>query len=105
MNIVSTEYKALLDELKKRVSTSQYQAALSVNKELIILYHHIGTSILESQEQHGWGAKIIEQLSKDLRSEFPDIKGFSPRNLKYMRKFAAEYPDSKFVQEVLAQLT
>ena len=65
MNIVSQEYRVLLDGLKKSVSTSQYKAALSVNKELIILYHHIGTSILKSQEQHGWGAKIIDQLSAE----------------------------------------
>jgi predicted nuclease of restriction endonuclease-like (RecB) superfamily len=62
----------------------KYKAALSVNKELILLYHHIGTQIVEAQERQGWGTKIIEQLSRDLRSEFPDIKGFSHQNLNLL---------------------
>lgn len=104
-NIIDKQYQSLLDDLKQRVHASRYKAALSVNKELILLYHHIGKQILASQSQQGWGAKVIDQLSKDLRSEFPEMKGFSTRNLKYMRKFAEEYPDTEFVQEALAQLT
>ncbi|WP_341752554.1 MULTISPECIES: YhcG family protein [unclassified Candidatus Tisiphia] len=104
-NIVTTEYKEFLEQLKARVATSRYKAALSVNKELIILYHHIGSEILHRQQQYGWGAKVIDKLSCDLISAFPEMKGFSTRNLKYMRQFAEEYPDSAFVQEVLAQLT
>ncbi|OZG31778.1 hypothetical protein RiCNE_08190 [Rickettsia endosymbiont of Culicoides newsteadi] len=104
-NIITTEYKEFLEQLKARVSISRYQAARSVNKELIILYHHIGSEILTRQEQHGWGAKIIDKLSRDLVSAFPEMKGFSTRNLKYMQQFAKEYPDPAFVQEVLAQLT
>ncbi|WP_375326569.1 DUF1016 N-terminal domain-containing protein [Candidatus Tisiphia endosymbiont of Nemotelus uliginosus] len=104
-NIISLEYKEFLEQLKELVSTSRYQAARSVNKELIILYHYIGSEILKRQQQHGWGAKVIDKLSRDLRSAFPEMKGFSTRNLKYMRQFAEEYPDSAFVQEVLAQLT
>lgn len=104
-NIINVEYSKFLADLKERVASSRYKAALSVNKELILLYHHIGTQILEAQGHQGWGAKVIDQLSKDLVSEFPEMKGFSTRNLKYMRKFAAEYPDPQFVQEVLAQLT
>jgi predicted nuclease of restriction endonuclease-like (RecB) superfamily len=103
--ITDNNYAQLLDDLKKRVATARYKAALSVNSELVLLYHHIGTQILIAQQNHGWGAKIIDQLSKDLRSEFPESKGFSTRNLKYMRKFAEEYPAVTFVQEVLAQLT
>ena len=103
-NIISPEYNKLLSDLKKRVASSRYKAALSVNKELILLYHHIGTQILESQTQQGWGAKVIDQLSKDLATEFPEMKGFSTRNLKYMRKFAQEYPEVVFVQQVAAQL-
>ena len=72
---------------------------------MILLYHHIGSEILRSQEIHGWGAKIIEQLSKDLKIAFPESKGFGTRNLKYMRKFAQEYPVLEFVQGTLAQLT
>lgn len=70
-----------------------------------MLYHHIGTQILKSQEEQGWGSKVIDQLAKDLKSAFPEMKGFSPRNLKYMRKFAQEYPEAEFVQAALAQLT
>ena len=104
-NIINVEYNKFLSDLKERVASSRYKAALSVNKELIMLYHHIGMQILEAQSKQGWGAKVIDQLSKDLVSEFPEMKGFSVRNLKYMRKFAEEYPDPQFVQEVLAQLT
>lgn len=104
-SVIGKDYKDLLQDLKQQISHSQYKAVLSVNKELILLYHRIGCIILESQEKHGWGTKIIDQLSKDLKSNFPEMKGFSPRNLKYMRKFAQEYPNYKFVQEVLAQLT
>ena len=98
-------YGTLVADLKKRVAESRYRATLSVNKELVLLYHHIGQKILESQESHGWGAKIVEKLSKDLQIAFPEMKGLGTRNLKYMRKFAAEYKDYKFVQEVLAQIT
>ena len=59
---------------------------------------------LKNQEVEGWGSKIIENLSKDLKSEFPDLKGFSEKNLKYMRKFSEEYNDIEFVQQVVAQI-
>ena len=98
-------YGIFFEELKQKIYKSRYQAARHVNKELIFLYHHIGLKIIESQSHQGWGAKVIDQLSKDLRREFPEIKGFSARNLKYMRKFAQDYPHCEFVQEVLAQLT
>ena len=64
-----------------------------------------GRSILRRQGEEGWGAKVIDRLSVDLRREFPEMKGFSPRNLKYMRAFAEAYSDETFVQEVLAQIT
>lgn len=104
-NIITTDYISFLENIKNLISTSRYKAALQVNKELILLYHNIGKKILESQDKEGWGAKIIDRISKDLKSEFPEMKGFSTRNLKYMRKFAEEYQDREFVQETLAQLT
>ncbi|HEX8728201.1 MAG TPA: PDDEXK nuclease domain-containing protein, partial [Ktedonobacterales bacterium] len=61
--------------------------------------------ILQRQQQEGWGAKVIDRLAHDLRAAFPEVKGFSPRNLKYMRKLAAAYPDESIVQASLAQLT
>lgn len=104
MKIINNDYSTLLTELKSKIAFSQRRAVLSVNKELILLYHHIGKTILDAQEKRGWGAKIIDQLSKDLKISFPDMKGFSTRNLKYMRKFAFEYQDPEFVQQVVAQL-
>jgi len=103
-NITSDNYKQLLKELKSRVATSRYQATLSANREMILLYHHIGTEILSSQDRHGWGAKIIKQLSHDLRSEFPEMKGFSPQNLKYMKRFAEEYTPEEIGQQAVDQL-
>lgn len=103
-DIVNPEYQRLLESLKERVSSSRYRAALSVNKELILLYHHIGGQIIEAQKEHGWGSKVIDNLSRDLMIAFPESKGFSIRNLNYMRKFYEEYPDSEFVQQVVAQL-
>jgi predicted nuclease of restriction endonuclease-like (RecB) superfamily len=102
--ILDKEYGAFLENLKQQVYQRRYQAARQVNKELILLYHHIGSEILRQQNSQGWGTKVIEQLSKDLRSEFPEMKGFSPRNLKYMRRFADDYPDIEFVQQVAALL-
>jgi predicted nuclease of restriction endonuclease-like (RecB) superfamily len=99
------DYHTLLLELKSKIHQSQIRAALAVNKELVLLYWQIGNSILIKQEKEGWGSKIIEQLAKDLKSEFPLMKGFSVRNLKYMRSFTENYRDLEFVQVVLAQIT
>jgi len=98
------DYAAWLAELKVRIHTAQQRAALSVNRELVLLYWQIGRDILIRQGREGWGAKVIDRLAQDLRSAFPEMKGFSPRNLKYMRSFAEAWPDAEFVQEVLAQL-
>jgi predicted nuclease of restriction endonuclease-like (RecB) superfamily len=70
----------------------------------VLLYWQIGRDILARQAEQGWGTKVIDRLTKDLRAAFPDMKGFSPRNLKYMRAFADAWPDPEFVQGVLAQL-
>lgn len=100
----SDSYQTFLSDLKKRIRTAQIKAALAVNQELVLLYWRIGTEILKRQEAEGWGSKVINQLSKDLKQEFPDIKGFSSRNLKYMRAFAESWPDESIVQEALAQI-
>ena len=97
-------YTDWLVDLKSRIHTAQQRATLSVNRELVLLYWQIGCDILARQASQGWGAKVIEHLAHDLRIAFPEMKGFSPRNLKYMRAFAEAWPDSRFVQEVLAQL-
>ncbi len=97
-----SKYKALLENIKQEVLSARYKAIYAVNKELMFMYWHIGKIILENSQ---WGNKFIDNLSMDLKMEFPEIKGFSVRNLKYMRKFAEEYSDFEFVQEVLAQIT
>jgi len=102
---IPTGYKELLEDLKNRICNSQLRAGLAVNKELILLYWDIGCQILQRQQKEGWGTKVIDRLSRDILREFPEMKGFSPRNLKYMRAFAETYPDQQFVQEVLAQIT
>jgi predicted nuclease of restriction endonuclease-like (RecB) superfamily len=97
-------YAEFLQALKTRIQQAQVRAALSVNRELVLLYWQIGREILQKQQAQGWGAKVIDRLAKDLRREFPDMKGFSPRNLKYMRALAEAYADEPFVQQVVAQI-
>lgn len=86
------------------IEQSKLKAILSVNTELLTLYWEIGNDILTKQKEQGWGTKVITQLSKDLTERFPDDRGYSERNLKYMRKFALSYPDFPIVQVPLAQL-
>jgi predicted nuclease of restriction endonuclease-like (RecB) superfamily len=97
-------YPAIFAELKQRIRGLRLKAALSVNKELVLLYWSIGRDILARQRTHGWGAKVIDRLAADLRRAFPDMRGVSGRNLKYMRAFARAWPHEEFVQQVAAQL-
>jgi predicted nuclease of restriction endonuclease-like (RecB) superfamily len=86
-------YGGLLSSLKERIASARIKAALAVNTELIHLYWDIGKSILVRQKQKGWGAKVTERLSRDLRKAFPDMKGLSKSNLDYMLRFTETYPD------------
>lgn len=97
-------YDAFLQELKERIRSAQVRAALSVNRELVLLYWGIGRDILSRQQSEGWGAKVVDRLAHDLLKAFPGMTGFGARNLKYMRAFAEAYPDQQFVQQVVAQL-
>ena len=94
-------YKEIFENIKQEVLKSQYRAMQVVNKELIFMYWHIGKIIVENSK---WGNKFIDSLSIDLKLEFPEVNGFSVRNLKYMKKMAEEYPDMEFVQQVVAQI-
>jgi predicted nuclease of restriction endonuclease-like (RecB) superfamily len=85
-------YASFLDDVKTRIRTAQVRAALAVNAELVLLYWSIGRDILARQKKEGWGAHVIDRLSDDLHTAFPEMKGFSPRNLKYMRAFAEAGP-------------
>jgi predicted nuclease of restriction endonuclease-like (RecB) superfamily len=98
------DYAILLQRLKERIRVTQVQASLAVNRELILLYWQIGREILIRQQQQGWGAKVVNRLAKDLQHEFPEMKGFSSRNLKYMRAFAEAYADEQIVQQAAAQI-
>ena len=97
-------YGEWLADVKTRIHTAQQRAALAVNHELVHLYWQLGQDILARQAEQGWGTKVIDRIAADLRGAFPDMKGFSPRNLKYMRAFAEAWPDAEFVQGVLALL-
>lgn len=99
------DYETFLTDLKVRIRSAQVRAALAVNRELVLLYWQIGRDILARQRQQGWGAKVIQNLSKDLKQEFPEMKGFSRSNLLYMRAFAQAFPDETIVQEALGQIT
>lgn len=97
-------YDDFLSDLKQRIRSAQVKAVLAVNRELVLLYWQIGRDILSRQQQQGWGAKVIERLSADLRTSFPEMKGFSLRNLKYMRAFAEAYVEEPIVQQLVAQI-
>lgn len=99
-----TGYGALLAELKTRVRAAQVRTALSVNRELIALYWDIGRVILHQQQQKGWGAKVVARLATDLRAEFPEMTGFSARNLDYMLAFAETWGGDPILQQAVAKL-
>src|SRR5258707_3749797 len=94
---VLESYRAFLTELKQRIQAAQLRASLAVNRELVLLYWQIGRDILARQERERWGAKIIDRLAADLKAAFPEMKGVSPRNLKYMRAFAEAWPEEGIV--------
>lgn len=97
----SNEYLHIVEEVKQEIRTAQYRAAVSVNRELLGLYHSIGEVI---NAHKTWGSKFVENLAADIKLSFPDATGYSVRNLKYMVKFAAEYPNDEFVQQPVAQI-
>jgi predicted nuclease of restriction endonuclease-like (RecB) superfamily len=100
-----SDYPSLLQDLKRRIETERLRVTLAANAAMVLLYWDIGRAILQRQEREGWGAKVIDRLSVDLRDAFPDMQGLSPRNLKYMRAFAEAWSDQAIVQATLAQIT
>ena len=97
-------YSELLAAVSTRVNSGQQRAVTAANRELLLTYWAVGAEILARQDQQGWGARIIDRLAADLRERFPAARGYSPRNLKYMRAFAAAWPDPAIVQRTVAQL-
>lgn len=103
MQIIDNEYKKWLFELKSKIRSSQIKASIAVNAALINFYWELGKMIAEKQETATWGNKLIDQLSLDLKEEFPTMTGFSSRNLKYCRSFYNFYKNA-LMQQPVAQL-
>lgn len=99
-----SDYQATLADLKQRIRTERLRLTITANATMILLYWDIGQVILDRQSQQGWGAKIIDHLSEDLKLAFSEMSGFSPRNLKYMRTFAQQWPEREIVQRIAAQI-
>lgn len=98
----NSEYLEIVKSIRDEIKGAQYKASVSVNRELIMLYYNIGRVI---NEHKSWGNKFIDNLAADIKISFPNTTGYSVRNLKYMAKFAASYPDEEIVQASLAQIT
>lgn len=104
-DLIPDDYTATLEELKRQVHGARYQAQRRVNTELLMLWWRIGRTILDRQQDQGWGSRVLERLASDLRAEFPSMKGFSRRNLTYMQTFARAWPDPAAIgQQAVAQL-
>ena len=103
--IHKAEYVEWLQSLKAKIKTAQLKAAISANQEVILLYWEFGKEIYEKQEKLGWGNSVVDSLEKDLKAEFPNVKGFSRRNLFYMKQFYVFYRlDFEVVQQRVAQI-
>ncbi len=93
--INNSEYKGFIHTLKSQIQSAQIKAAVSVNRELLQLYWFIGSQIIEKQKNSQWGDGLVKQVSHDLQTEFPDIKGFSVRNIERMRKWFLYWTTTK----------
>ena len=102
--LVEKSYITTLKTLKEKIRTAQIKASLSVNSEMIQLYWEIGKTIVENQNKQGWGTKVIDKLSKDLQSAFPNMKGFSSANLRYMKSFYEAYQGVIICQQAAGKL-
>lgn len=103
-HLLPDDYPGLLQEIKGRIRAAQYEALKAVNKELIALYWDIGRMIAERQKEASWGKAVVEQLARDLQTEFPGMSGFSRRNIFYMRELYLCYRDQEKVQPIVAQI-
>jgi predicted nuclease of restriction endonuclease-like (RecB) superfamily len=103
-SLLPPNYNRFLQDLKQRIRTAQVKAALAINQEMVMLYWSIGRDILNREEQEGWGAKVVDRLAKDLKAAFPDLTGFSARNMRYMKALAEAYPDEAMLQRSVAIL-
>ncbi|MGE3954868.1 MAG: YhcG family protein [Parachlamydiales bacterium] len=97
-------YGGFLRTLKAKIAAAQLRAATAVNRELITLYWEIGSALLQKQQHEGWGSKTVERLAGDLRTSFPDLKGFSTRNVRFMVQFAKEFANFQIVKRLVSQI-
>ena len=104
-DIIREDYKEFIGEIKNKIRNSQYEAMKQVNRTLINLYWGIGQEIYNQQQEKGWGKSIVEVLSKELKKEFPDVQGFSTRNLWRMRNLYVEYKDNEFLPPLVAEIS
>lgn len=101
---MSDSYLDFIEEIKKEIENQRLNVVLNANSSMICLYWNIGKAVLKKQKEEGWGAKVIDRMAKDIKEAFPDMSGFSPRNIKYMRKFAECWPDFEIVQRIVARI-
>ncbi len=101
---MSDTYLSFIDNIKNEIKKQRLSVVLSANASMICLYWNIGKAILNKQAEEGWGSKVIDRISKDINDAFPDMSGFSPRNIKYMRKFAEVWNDYEIMQRTAAQI-
>lgn len=103
-DMVSKNYMTVLQTLKERIRQARLRAVVAVNNELLTVFWEIGNTIRKQEKAEGWGTKTVERLASDLKIEFPDMKGLSPRNLRYMREFVLAYPKFIILQQSVAKL-
>ncbi len=101
---MSDSYLQFIEEIKNKIQQQRLSVVLNANASMICLYWNIGNAVLKKQKEEGWGTKVIDRMAKDLKTAFPEMSGFSPRNIKYMRKFAECWSDYEIVQQVVAQI-
>jgi len=104
MSEIPDGYSDMRDAIITKITDSRIRFAVQANSGMIELYWEIGNEILRRQQSGGWGAKVIDRLSKDLKDTFPEMNGFSPRNLGNMKKFAAGWSDHSILQQVVAKI-
>lgn len=97
-------YKITLKDIITDIKKARYQMLKAVNKETVKLYWNIGKTVSIKTEQYQWGKAVVEKLAKDLQMEFPEVRGFSARNIWYMKKFYDAYSDNKFLQPLVAEI-
>jgi predicted nuclease of restriction endonuclease-like (RecB) superfamily len=102
--IASPDYRNFIEDLKARIVAARTSASRAVNTDLILLYWDIGRGIVEKQQALGWGDSVVEMVASDLQRAFPGMKGFSPRNVWYMRRFYEVYGVGDFLQQAVAEL-